>query len=206
MANASFLGIGAGHARGGASGARLAIYKACWFNLCTDADLLSALDVASKDGVDIISISIGPDPPQPSFFQDAISIGSFHAFMNQILVSASAGNSGLPGTACNTAPWMLTVAASSIDQRFNVNVALGNSKVLKVNLEISCTAMDLCTSRSIDELEVIRQGTSLNPAGLKGSHALVLANAAAAPGVSSANAWYYHEFFYFGSISTIYNC
>lgn len=137
VTNASFLGIAAGLARGGAPGARLAIYKACWFNLCSDADILSAFDDAIKDGVDIISISAGPNPPQPSLFSDSISIGSFHAFMNRILVSASAGNSGLPGTACNIAPWMLTVAASSIDRRFVVNVVLGNSQVLRVSSEIN---------------------------------------------------------------------
>lgn len=132
VANASLFGMARGTARGGAPSARLAIYKACWFGFCSDADILSAFDDAIHDGVDILSLSLGPDPPQPVYFEDAISVGSFHAFKNGILVSASAGNSGLPRTACNVAPWILTVAASTIDRDFNTYIHLGNSKVLKV--------------------------------------------------------------------------
>ncbi|CAM8878935.1 unnamed protein product [Rhodiola kirilowii] len=65
VANASLSGIARGTARGGAPSARLAIYKACWFGLCSDADILSAFDDAIHDGVDILSVSLGPDPPQP---------------------------------------------------------------------------------------------------------------------------------------------
>lgn len=132
VADVSLFGMAGGTARGGAPGARLAIYKACWFSLCSDADILSAMDHAIHDGVDILSLSLGPDPPQPSYFSDAITIGAFHAFQKGILVSASAGNSFFPRTACNVAPWILTVAASSIDREFNSNIYLGNSKVLKV--------------------------------------------------------------------------
>lgn len=52
-----------GIARGGAPTVRLAIYKACWFNLCSDADFLPAMDDAIDDGVDILSLSLGPDFP-----------------------------------------------------------------------------------------------------------------------------------------------
>ncbi|KAL0460063.1 UNVERIFIED_CONTAM: protein SUPPRESSOR OF K(+) TRANSPORT GROWTH DEFECT 1 [Sesamum latifolium] len=116
VANVSLYGIGRGTARGGAPKARLAIYKACWFNLCSDADILSAIDDAINDGVDVISMSLGPDPPQPIYFSDAISIGSFHAFQKGVVVSASAGNSFFPKTASNVAPWILTVAASTMDR------------------------------------------------------------------------------------------
>ena len=105
--------------------------------MCSEADILSALDDAISDGVDILSISIGPDPPQPSYFENAISIGAFHAFQRGILVSASAGNSAFQGTATNVAPWILAVAASSVDREFHSIVYLGNSKVLKVNLVYS---------------------------------------------------------------------
>lgn len=137
VANVSLFGMARGTARGGAPSARLAIYKACWFDMCSEADILSALDDAISDGVDILSISIGPDPPQPSYFENAILIGAFHAFQRGILVSASAGNSAFPGTATNVAPWILTVAASSVDREFHSIVYLGNSKVLKVNLVYS---------------------------------------------------------------------
>lgn len=141
VANVSLFGMARGTARGGATSARLAIYKACWFEMCSDADILSAMDDSISDGVDILSLSLGPTPPQPVYFQNAISIGAFHAFRRGILVSASAGNSAFPGTAINVAPWILTVAASTVDREFNSNIYLGNSKVLKVNLAYSITCV-----------------------------------------------------------------
>ncbi|KAG2670781.1 hypothetical protein I3760_14G103900 [Carya illinoinensis] len=162
VANVSLFSMASGTARGGAPNARLAIYKACWFHLCSDADILSALDDSIGDGVDVLSLSLGPDPPQPICFENAISIGTFHAFQRGILVSASAGNSGLPRTATNVAPWILTVAASTVDREFNSNIYLGNSKVLK--------------------------GFSLNPINMQTSYGLIAASSAAAPGVTAKNA------------------
>ncbi|KAI5411994.1 hypothetical protein KIW84_056892 [Lathyrus oleraceus] len=95
------------------------------------ADVLSAMDDAIHDGVDILSLSLGPNPPQPNYFEDAVSVGAFHVFQKGILVSAFAGNSVFPRTACNVAPWTLTVAASTLDGEFSSNIYLGNSKVLK---------------------------------------------------------------------------
>lgn len=161
----SLYGIGQGTARGGAPRARLAIYKACWFGLCSDADILSAIDDAISDGVDVISMSLGSDPPQPIYFGDAISIGSFHAFQKGVVVSASAGNSFLPGTVTNVAPWILTVAASTMDREIQTNIYLGNSQVIK--------------------------GFSINPFQMNNFYGLVAGSAAAAPGFSSANARYF---------------
>lgn len=77
-------------------------------------------------------MSLGPDPPQPIYFNDAISIGSLHAFQKGVVVSASAGNSFFPKTATNVAPWILTVAASTMDREIQTNIHLGNSQVIKV--------------------------------------------------------------------------
>ncbi|KAJ3679012.1 hypothetical protein LUZ60_017023 [Juncus effusus] len=122
----SFKGLGSGEGRGGAPMARIAVYKACWESGCYDADLLAAFDDAIKDGVDIISVSLGPDPPQGDYFSDSISIGSFHATNKGILVISSAGNSGSQGTATNLAPWLLTVGAGSTDRDFASYIVLGN--------------------------------------------------------------------------------
>lgn len=130
--NVSVYGIAKGSARGGAPGARFAIYKACWFGYCSDADVLSAMDDAISDDVDVISMSLGPTPPEPVYFNNVNSIGSFHAFQKGVVVSASAGNSFLPKTATNVAPWILTVAASSMDREIQTNIYLGNSQVIKV--------------------------------------------------------------------------
>ncbi|RRT58520.1 hypothetical protein B296_00029816 [Ensete ventricosum] len=59
VSDASFHGLGAGTARGGAPRARLAIYKVCWGSgRCGQADILQAIDDAVDDGVDILSLSI----------------------------------------------------------------------------------------------------------------------------------------------------
>ncbi|KAK9077281.1 hypothetical protein SSX86_005618 [Deinandra increscens subsp. villosa] len=42
-------------------------------------EILAAFDDAVRDGVHIVSLSLGPDAPQGDYFSDAISIGSFHA-------------------------------------------------------------------------------------------------------------------------------
>ncbi|KAG0461400.1 hypothetical protein HPP92_021359 [Vanilla planifolia] len=127
----NYNGLAAGRARGGAPMARIAVYKACWESGCYDADLLAAFDDAIKDGVDIISVSLGPESPQGDYFNDAISIGSFHAVSNGIVVVSSTGNAGTRGSATNLAPWMFTVAASSTDRDFVSNVRLGNGVSLK---------------------------------------------------------------------------
>lgn len=124
--NMNYNGLAAGGARGGVPMARIAVYKACWDSGCYDADLLAAFDGAIKDGVDILSLSIGPESPQGDYFSDAISIGSFHADRQGILIVSSVGNDGILGSATNLAPWMLTVAASSTDRDFATYILLGN--------------------------------------------------------------------------------
>ncbi|KAL2348730.1 hypothetical protein Fmac_002730 [Flemingia macrophylla] len=127
VANMNYRGLGAGGARGGAPMARIAVYKACWDSGCYDADLLAAFDDAIRDGVHIISLSLGPEAPQGDYFSDAISVGSFHASRHGVLVVASAGNEGNPGSATNLAPWMITVGATSTDRDFAADITLGHS-------------------------------------------------------------------------------
>ncbi|WVZ79340.1 hypothetical protein U9M48_026931 [Paspalum notatum var. saurae] len=124
--NMNYGGLGTGGGRGGAPMARIAAYKACWDSGCYDVDILAAFNDAIRDGVDIISVSLGPDYPQGDYFSDAISIGSFHATSNGILVVSSAGNAGRQGSAINLAPWMLTVAAGATDRSFASYVRLAN--------------------------------------------------------------------------------
>ncbi|KAK4834634.1 hypothetical protein QYF36_025989 [Acer negundo] len=122
---ASLYGLAKGTARGGVPSARIAVYKVCWNGGCTDMDLLAAFDDAIHDGVDVISISIGGSPR--SFLDDPIAIGSFHAMKKGILTSCSAGNDGpYPGTVQNIAPWIVTVAATSSDRKFETALKLGN--------------------------------------------------------------------------------
>ncbi|KAF8654848.1 hypothetical protein HU200_061427 [Digitaria exilis] len=130
VANVSSDGLAVGTARGAVPGARLAIYKVCVGVFCSDADILAGFDDAIADGVDVISFSIGGMFPM-QYFQSAQAIGSFHAMRRGVLTSASAGNSGLMGgRVCNVAPWMLSVAASSIDRRFD-RLILGDGQTIE---------------------------------------------------------------------------
>lgn len=133
MGNVSYKGIGIGVARGGAPRARLAHYKACWNGQCAFADLLRALDQAIHDGVDVLSLSIGTAIPMFSDVDDLIATGSFHAVANGIVVVCAAANDGPSSqTVQNTAPWILTVAASTIDRSFPTSITLGNNKTIWV--------------------------------------------------------------------------
>ncbi|KAL0542432.1 hypothetical protein IC582_022541 [Cucumis melo] len=126
---ASMLGLGTGTARGGVPSARIAAYKVCWSDTCSGADVLAAFDDAIADGVDIISLSVGPKRPIPNYFNDPIAIGTFHAMRNGILTSSSAGNEGpRPFTLTNFSPWALSVAASTTDRRFLTAVQLGDGR------------------------------------------------------------------------------
>ncbi|ONK62144.1 uncharacterized protein A4U43_C07F820 [Asparagus officinalis] len=124
--DASLHGLAKGTARGGAPAARIAVYKICWLEGCYDADILAAFDDAIADGVDIISLSVGGTDVE-DYFEDASSIGAFHAMKNGILTSCSGGNSGpMFSTIENFSPWILTVAANTIDRQFLAEVRLGN--------------------------------------------------------------------------------
>ncbi|VAI61638.1 unnamed protein product [Triticum turgidum subsp. durum] len=112
-----------------APGARIAVYKACWEEGCASSDILAAFDEAIADGVDVISVSLGAVGNAPEFYDDTTAVGAFRAVSKGIVVSASAGNSG-PGdsTACNIAPWFLTVGASTLNRQFPADVILGNGE------------------------------------------------------------------------------
>ncbi|XP_072959752.1 CO(2)-response secreted protease-like [Typha angustifolia] len=131
--NAGYYGLAQGVARGGSPSSRIAMYKACSLGGCASSTVLKAIDDAINDGVDIISISIGMSSIfQSDFLNDPIALGAFHANQKGILVVCSGGNDGPdPFTVVNSAPWIVTVAASSIDRTFQSNIVLGNGNVLK---------------------------------------------------------------------------
>ncbi|XP_019070611.1 subtilisin-like protease 4 [Solanum lycopersicum] len=124
---ANVYGNANGTAVGVAPLAHIAIYKVCNSNSCSDSDILAAMDSAIDDGVDILSMSLGGSPVP--FYEDSIAFGAYAATERGILVSCSAGNSG-PSyiTASNTAPWILTVGASTIDRKIKATVTLGNTE------------------------------------------------------------------------------
>ncbi|TDZ14680.1 Subtilisin-like protease SBT1.7 [Colletotrichum orbiculare MAFF 240422] len=128
--NASFNGLARGTARGIARYARLAMYKVCWKEDCSEADIAAAMDQAIADGVSVLSLSLGPNVTQ-LHDHDAIVVGSYAAMERGIFVSLSAGNDGPDfGSAKNIAPWALTVAASTLDRDFPATLQLGNNKTV----------------------------------------------------------------------------
>ncbi|XP_071926175.1 CO(2)-response secreted protease-like [Coffea arabica] len=115
---ARYYGLARGKARGGVPSARIAAYKACSTDGCSGSTILKAIEDALSDGVDIISISVGQSSVfQPDFLSDPIAIGAFHAAEKGVMVICSAGNEGPePYTVVNSAPWLFTVAASTVDR------------------------------------------------------------------------------------------
>ncbi|CAA7403639.1 unnamed protein product [Spirodela intermedia] len=122
---ANFMGYAEGTARGMAPGARLAVYKVCWAGGCFSSDILSAVDRAVADGVDVVSISLGGGVS--SYHRDSLSVAAFGAMEKGVFVACSAGNSGPdPSSLTNVAPWIATVGASSMDRDFPASVKLGD--------------------------------------------------------------------------------
>lgn len=132
---ANVLGVGNGTAKGGSPKARVAAYKVCWNSVngskCYDADIMAGFETAITDGVDVLSVSLGSSPSK--YFEDAISIGAFHAVKKGIVVVCSAGNDGpATGTVSNVSPWMITVGASTLDREFQAFVEMKNGLKLRV--------------------------------------------------------------------------
>ncbi|XP_057417991.1 cucumisin-like [Lotus japonicus] len=143
VSGASMLGLAEGTTRGGATSARIAVYKVCWDDGCDDADILSAFDDGIADGVDIFSVSIGASDTDKAgnYLGNSISIGAFHAMRHGILTIASAGNSGPTlGAVDNVHPWSISVAASTIDRNFVTRVKLGDNRIYE---GISLNTFDL---------------------------------------------------------------
>jgi subtilisin family serine protease len=133
MAGANEFGQANGTAKGGAPHARIAAYKVCWVGGCFDTDILAAMDEGIADGVDILTLSLGSSPPLVPLYEDSIAIGAFSASQKGIITVCSAGNDGpTPASVTNVAPWIITVAASTIDRNFSSYAILGNNESYQV--------------------------------------------------------------------------
>ncbi|EFH48780.1 predicted protein [Arabidopsis lyrata subsp. lyrata] len=136
--NISYKGLAGGTVRGGAPRARIAVYKTCLYlddldiTSCSSADILKAMDEAIHDGVDVLSLSLGFEPLYPETdVRDGIATGAFHAVLKGITVVCAAGNAGPAAqTVTNLAPWIITVAATTLDRSFVTPMTLGNNKVI----------------------------------------------------------------------------
>jgi len=86
--------------------------------------VLAAIDDAIHDGVDVLSLSL---------VAEENSFGALHAVQKGIAVVYAAGNLGpARQVVSNTAPWVITVAASKIDRSFPTVITLGNKQQIVV--------------------------------------------------------------------------
>ncbi|XVE73957.1 hypothetical protein DITRI_Ditri11bG0160000 [Diplodiscus trichospermus] len=129
--HANLFGLANGSAAGMKYTARIAVYKVCWPQ-CITVDIFTAILQAIEDGVDVVTISIGSTTQADPYYKDLVAIASFFAFIKGVFVTLSAGNTGPHKyTVVNTAPWVMTVAASTIDRSFPAIVKLGNGQTFE---------------------------------------------------------------------------
>lgn len=93
--------------------ARIAVYKACWSapdprdDGCATADLVAAIDQATADRVDVLSLSVGG----PSEL-DTVERALLGATESGAVVTAAAGNDGTDVYAAHPSPWVTTVGGT----------------------------------------------------------------------------------------------
>ncbi|WP_229403187.1 S8 family serine peptidase [Micromonospora okii] len=123
-------GVDFGKVSGVAPGASIAVYKALWQGADDDStggvtsDIVAAIDQAVADGVNVINYSVGGS--SESSADDPTALAFLNAAAAGVFVSSSAGNSGPdPESLDNTAPWQMTVAASTVAP-YPASVELGN--------------------------------------------------------------------------------
>ncbi|KAL6657760.1 hypothetical protein ACP70R_005540 [Stipagrostis hirtigluma subsp. patula] len=164
-----------GTARGVASKAKVAMYKAGVKGNSPSADVVAAIDAAVKDGVDIISMSLGFDAT--AFHNDTVAIAVFGAVRKGVFVVLSAGNYGPAASSLhNVAPWMTTVGASTVDRVFPSDLMLGDGVVLtgqslyamKANgtamiplVSSSCSLGDLTPEKVMGKIVVCMDGAGV---------------------------------------------
>jgi len=92
--------------------ARLAVYKACWTapdpgdDGCATADLVTAVDQAVQDGVDVLNLSVAGPPGA-----DTLERALLGAAESDVVVVAAAGNAGGHAYAAHASPWVTSVGA-----------------------------------------------------------------------------------------------
>lgn len=82
-----------------------------------------------EDGVDIISLSVGPSavPSGPAAFLNALEMELLFATKAGVLVVQAAGNSGPSSSSIlSFSPWITSIAASITDRKYNNTIKLAD--------------------------------------------------------------------------------
>ncbi|XP_057773847.1 subtilisin-like protease SBT2.5 [Salvia miltiorrhiza] len=120
-----------GYASGMAPGASIAVYKAMFPFGGYMSDVVAAVDQAVEDGVDILSLSIGPAgvPSGASAFLNLLELELLLATKAGVLVVQAVGNRGPSSSSIlSFSPWIASVAASITDRKYNNSLFLGNGQ------------------------------------------------------------------------------
>uniref|UniRef100_A0A0R0F6R4 Peptidase S8/S53 domain-containing protein n=1 Tax=Glycine max TaxID=3847 RepID=A0A0R0F6R4_SOYBN len=116
-----------GNASGMAPRARIAVYKAIFPSVGTLADVIAAIDQAVLDGVDILSLSVGPNEPPEN------NVTFLSMFDISVICTKSGSFCGNKGPASSSVvsfgPWSVGVAACTTDRRYPASL-LGNGSLL----------------------------------------------------------------------------
>ncbi|CAM6074802.1 unnamed protein product [Sphagnum tenellum] len=128
-------GVFYGNASGMAPRARIAVYKALYRLIGGFIpDVIAACDQAVADGVDILSLSLGPNSPPGgsiSTFLNILDVALLNAVKASVLVVQAAGNGGpYDQTVTSFSPWIITVGAGVDDRSYPNTLTLGNTTVL----------------------------------------------------------------------------
>lgn len=159
-------GVRFGTLSGMAPGAKLASYKVCFDDVdletadCFDGAVISAIEDAVADGVDVINFSISGSTdtvldPTELALEGAAEAGVF--------VATTAGNAG-PGesTVSHNSPWVTTVAGT-MHRTYENTVVLGNGRALR---GASSTRTPLPMTPLVDSLTVPARGATREEAEL----------------------------------------
>ncbi|WP_210439900.1 S8 family serine peptidase [Nocardioides xinjiangensis] len=103
----------AGRFGGVAPQARVAAYKACWGapdpadDGCSTADVVTAVDAAVADGVDVLSLALAGGEGI-----DTLQLALLGAAEADVVVVGASGNSGASAYAAHAGPWVTTVGSA----------------------------------------------------------------------------------------------
>ncbi|KAH7424310.1 hypothetical protein KP509_11G002200 [Ceratopteris richardii] len=166
-----------GEASGMAPGARISVYKALYRHFGGFmSDVVAAIDQAAKDGVDVLSLSVGPSSPSSNThlaFLSAFDVALLSAVRAGIFVVQAAGNGGpYPRTMTSFSPWIMSVAAGLDDRYYENLIYLGNGIQLAGAGLAPATPGDQMYDLALAEDALLNNSFSLNPSDCQQSAVL----------------------------------